>query len=176
LVYSCNLSNNNPANCKNHQHRWNVHLERTSNTSWHTANHITLMYPGIMAKKLFISNFLKHSTNNFFIMQLLSTNNPPSLHSMPNISYVKYIFFEISYIPNEQITIPIKSKNLYQFYLGNLPEKAANIPITREHWKTIWRNIASKHIPSGSRRFRYVQRRLADEMDIQIHQTCTFLK
>jgi hypothetical protein len=29
---------------------------------------------------------------------------------MPNISYGKYFLLEISYIPNEQITIPIKSR------------------------------------------------------------------
>jgi hypothetical protein len=75
---------------------------------------------------------------------------------MPSISYVKYFYLEISYIPNEQITIFIKSKNLYQYYLGNLPENVPNVPIKRTHWKTIWHNIASKHIPSGSRSFWYV--------------------
>jgi hypothetical protein len=40
--------------------------------------------------------------------------------------------------------------------MNNLPEKAPNVPITRANWRTIWRNIASKHIPSGSRSFWYV--------------------
>jgi hypothetical protein len=48
------------------------------------------------------------------------------------------------YIPNEQITFPIKFKNLYQYYLGNLSEKVPNVPITRARWRTIWRNIASE--------------------------------
>jgi hypothetical protein len=65
---------------------------------------LNLMNPGIKAKTLFITNFLKQSTNNPFIMQFLSTNNPPFLHSMPNISNVKFFLLEISYIPNEQIT------------------------------------------------------------------------
>jgi hypothetical protein len=106
---------------------------------------LNLMYPGIKAKTLFITNFLKHTiTNNPFIMQFLSTNNNPSfLHSMPTISYVKFFLLEISYILNEQITIPKKSTNLYQYYLGNLPEKPPNVPITRAHWRTIWRNTAS---------------------------------
>jgi hypothetical protein len=106
---------------------------------------LNLMNPGIKVKTLFIKNFLKHSTNNPFIMQFLPTNNPPFLHSMPNISYVKFFLLEISYIPNEQITNPIKSTNLYyQYYLSNLPEKAPNVPITRANWRTIWRYIASK--------------------------------
>jgi hypothetical protein len=40
---------------------------------------LNLMNPGKKAKTLFITNFLKHSTNNPFIMQFLSTNNPPFL-------------------------------------------------------------------------------------------------
>jgi hypothetical protein len=99
------------------------------------------MYPGIKAKILFITNFLKHSTNNPFVMQFLSTNNPSFLHSMPHISYVKFFLFEISYIPNERITIPIK----YQYHLGQSFRKS-----------TIWRNIASKHAPSRSRSLWYV--------------------
>jgi hypothetical protein len=60
---------------------------------------LNLMYPGInKAKTLFITNFLTHSTNNPFIMQFLSTNNPSFLHSMPNVSYVKYFLLEIRYI------------------------------------------------------------------------------
>jgi hypothetical protein len=37
------------------------------------------------------------------------------MHLMPNISDVKLFLIEISYIPDEQITIPIKSKNLLQY-------------------------------------------------------------
>jgi hypothetical protein len=109
------------------------------------------MYPGIKAKTLFMfnTNVLKHITNNPFIMQFLFTNNTPFLHSMPNISYVKYFLLEISYIPNEQITIPIKSTNLYQYYLGNLLEKAPNASITQAYfntWRNKWHNMAQLRI------------------------------
>jgi hypothetical protein len=44
---------------------------------------------GLKSKSLFLANFLKDSSNNSFITQFLNINNPPHIHSMPKIPYIK---------------------------------------------------------------------------------------
>jgi hypothetical protein len=75
---------------------------------------LALIAPGLKENALFRSNFLKHSAPDPFISQFMNISNPPHLHSMPQVPYLKNALLELSYTPAEEIQNPTpKSLNSF---------------------------------------------------------------
>jgi hypothetical protein len=115
MVFGSSLSHHETNHHKDHQRYWDVHLERSRNTSWFpTTNFIpkekgglNLIAPGLKAESLLIANFLKHSSENPFIAQFITSNNPSNLQSFSNIFFLKQVLLELFYIPVTHLQTPV---------------------------------------------------------------------
>jgi hypothetical protein len=117
---------------------------------------LNLMSPALKTTALFLSNFLRHSSENPFISQYLNIANPPYAHHMPKVPYVKFALLELSYIPLLQMQSSIPSKIIYQQIVNNIT--ISHPRGIQRNQPTIWKNIASKHIPSQTRSLWFINK------------------
>jgi hypothetical protein len=115
---------------------------------------INLISPGLKSKALFLSNLLKHSSDNPFISQFLTIHNPPYLHALPKIPYLKYAILELSYIPSIHLQQPMKSKLIYSFLLSHF--SIATPRNLQKNWTLIWKNMSCKKLPSRAKALWYI--------------------
>jgi Reverse transcriptase (RNA-dependent DNA polymerase)/zinc-binding in reverse transcriptase len=114
---------------------------------------LALIAPEPKANALFLSNFLKHSAPNPFVSQFMNISNPPHIHSMPQIPYLKNALLQLSYIPADEIQNPTP-KSLYSFFTSRFPNVVPGR--IQRNWTAIWKNILNKKLPSKTRSMWYI--------------------